>query len=448
MALKLLQYQIDGAAILAAKARYGLHDEPGVGKTATTIATLDRLNMKRGIIVCPGILRDNWRAEFVKFSTVERRVCKGTTIHDFVAWMRGRFDVLITSYEMASKWASRIAEMGEILDFLVIDEAHYLKNTNSKRSTAIIGPDSDGINGIAMWCVKVYHVTGTPITGDVLDLYSFLKLMQVINIGKHEFIKRYFHVRIGVNGNKHKIKTEKLAELQQLIDSCSLRRYKKDVGIHLPPVFITSIELDGDTSHIRNLLAQHPGLDKAIINAIKQGGLSFLDSQHIATLRRLVGEAKAVPFVDILLDELAAGLDKVVVMGLHKDALNYIHARVSNRGYGSVIVNGNTSETARQDAIKSFQQDPLCRVFVGNIQTAGVGLTLTAACELIMFESDWLPSGNAQAIMRVDRIGQTRNVRARFITLANSIDVMVNTVVAEKTAEIVRVQGRALLATP
>jgi SNF2 family DNA or RNA helicase len=75
-------------------------------------------------------------------------------------------------------------------------------------------------------------------------------------------------------------------------------------------------------------------------------------------------------------------------------------------------------------------------VFVGNIRAAGTGLTLTAASDLILFESDWAPAANAQAIKRIHRIGQKNECRARFITLANSIDEMVTKTVVSKTAAI------------
>lgn len=70
-------------------------------------------------------------------------------------------------------------------------------------------------------------------------------------------------------------------------------------------------------------------------------------------------------------------------------------------------------------------------------------MTLTAAADVIMFESDWSPAGNAQALMRVHRIGQERSVRARFISLAGSIDEHVSNVVARKTAAIAQIQGAA-----
>ena len=105
-----------------------------------------------------------------------------------------------------------------------------------------------------------------------------------------------------------------------------------------------------------------------------------------------------------------------------------------------------TPEHERQEAVHRFMNDPSCQVFVGNIKVAGTGLTLTESCEIDMLESDWSPAGNAQAIKRVHRYGQTKEVHARFITLANSIDVAVNRIVATKTASIAEIEGHAMTA--
>jgi SWI/SNF-related matrix-associated actin-dependent regulator 1 of chromatin subfamily A len=109
---------------------------------------------------------------------------------------------------------------------------------------------------------------------------------------------------------------------------------------------------------------------------------------------------------------------------------------------------GATSENDRIEAVERFMNDPECMVFIGNIKVAGTGLTLTESSEIDMLESDWSPAGNAQAIKRVHRYGQRQDVSARFITLANTIDETVNTIVAEKTAAIAQIDGEQMAAAP
>ena len=113
-----------------------------------------------------------------------------------------------------------------------------------------------------------------------------------------------------------------------------------------------------------------------------------------------------------------------------------------------VVAYGAMNDRARNEAVDRFMNDPNCMVFVGNIKVAGVGLTLTASTEIDMLESDWTPAGNAQALKRVHRIGQTQRVEGRFITLSDSIDEVVNKVVSGKTAAIAEIEGHTMNAAP
>jgi len=123
-------------------------------------------------------------------------------------------------------------------------------------------------------------------------------------------------------------------------------------------------------------------------------------------------------------------------MGVHTRALMSLAEGLERAGVRAVMITGATSEAQRVAAVQEFQNDPACKVFIGNVRAAGTGLTLTAAAEIVMFESSWTPAENAQALMRVHRIGQTRTVRGRFISLANSIDEVVVETVARKTSSI------------
>lgn len=449
MTLPYFQYQNDGGHYLATKDRAGLHDEMGVGKTATVWNAVDRAGMERGVIVCPAFLRENWIGEYHKFVETPRRLIKGMNIHDFEAWKKGKFHILVTSYEQATKWGPRIRAMGEPLDFIAMDEAHFLKNGGAARTKAIQGLNLDGLDGMCEWAQHVWHVTGTPMANDPIDIYAFLRLCFATTLSKDAFAKRYFYVHKTAFGARMEPRPEMVPELQALIANNSIRRMKADVGIQLPPIFLTSVLVDGDTDQIRQLLREYPGIERAIMSAVEQGGLSFLDAQHVATLRRLIGEAKAIPYGYMLHEELTSGAtDKRVVYGIHIDALENLRDFLWKNNIYAVLVNGRTPEKERIAAVKAFQNDPRCQVFIGNIRAAGTGITLTAACEIDMLESDWSPAGNAQAIMRIHRIGQSRTVRGRFITLAKSFDEIVNRIVAQKTGAIAQIEGEAMHAAP
>lgn len=438
MPLELFPYQEVGAAFVAGRDRSGLFDSMGVGKSAQIIRALDLAGAERVLIICPAAVREVWVGELKKFGRRPLKALKGKDIHDLSAWLRGRVDVLILSYEMASKWARRIE--GELIDFVVLDEAHFLKNPTAQRTRALLGWDCDGKTGLCSWGAQVVFATGTPNPNDAADVWSLARFCGGTHLSRETFIARYYRSRQREYSSVNTPRPEKKDELRQVVKSFSIRRTKAEAGLQLPPIWLTTLSVDGDTHEIRTLLADYPGLEKSITDALEKGGLSFLDAQHIATLRRLVGEAKAPAFVELLAEELDAGTEKVVVFGIHRKALDLIEEGLAKHGVETCRLDGQSSEKQREDAVQRFQHGS-ARVFLGNIRAAGTGLTLTAAADVIMFESDWSPAGNAQALMRVHRIGQERTVRARFISLANSIDEVVSATVARKTAAIAVVDG-------
>lgn len=434
--LPLFPYQEEGAAYLSLKERAGLFDEMGVGKSAQAVRALDDVGATRIIVVCPAAVREVWVGEFKKFSRTRRRIIKGRNISDLGVWLKGRADVLLLSYEMAAKWAPKIE--GDLFDVLIFDEAHYLKNPTAARTRAMLGTHCDGLRGLARWAAHVWFLTGTPIPNDPVDIWPWMRFVGATTLGIGPFTSRYFKSAMGAFSARQTPRDDMVGELRQSVEQHSLRRTKAQAGLQLPPVWLTTQTVDGDTAEINALLKEWPGLSDSIIAALEMGGLSFLDAQHIATLRRLVGEAKAPAFVKLMEEELDHGLEKVVIMGVHKRALSLVAQGLER--FGVVMIDGSVKEADRIHAVQSFQNDPATRVFVGNVRAAGTGLTLTAAADIVMLESSWSPADNAQALMRVHRVGQEKQVRARFISLANSIDDVVTETVARKTAAIAKIQ--------
>ena len=443
---KLFEYQEQGAAFLAGKERAGLFDEPGVGKTAQAIAACDLINAKRVLVICPAAVREVWAGEWRKVSKIKRRITKAEKITDLNLWLRGKTDVLLVSYDRAARWAQHFDQ--HMAEVCIFDEAHYLKSPQAQRTRALLGLKCDGADGVGRWAAHTWFLTGTPAPNDPIDIWSMLRFTGATPLPLATFTNRFLNVRPTAYSPVTRPKPAMVAELREVIQSMSLRRTKADVALQIPPIWLTTQTIEGDTTEIRALLAQHPGLDQAIMDAVAKGGLSFLDAQHIATLRRLTGEAKAPAMAQLILEELNNGVDKIVVFGLHTRALDNLAHGLADGGIRCVRIDGSSSESERVESVRAFQSDSDCRVFLGNIRAAGTGITLTAAAEVIVFEPDWSPANNAQALMRVHRIGQDRNVRARFIALANSIDVQVITTLASKTAALAAIGFDGLTAPP
>jgi SWI/SNF-related matrix-associated actin-dependent regulator 1 of chromatin subfamily A len=319
MTLDLFPYQAQAADIMASRDRYGLHDEMGIGKTATTIGAINRILGRRGIIVCPAMLRENWVKEFKKFSTYDLRLCKGQNIHDFVAWSRDRFDVLITSYEQATKWATEFGKIGEVLDFVAFDEAHYMKNSAANRTRALLGEEADGKNCLVEWAEHAWHVTGTPMANDPLDIYTFLRFAKAFDMPQKDFVRTFYTAQQGTYGARHFVKPEMVSVLQKLIYNNAIRRTHSDVGMQLPPIWMKEVFIEGETREIIDLVKDHPGLEQSIVNAIESGNLAAIDVEYVAMLRRLIGKAKMIPYAHQLKWELDSGAAKRVVFGIHSE---------------------------------------------------------------------------------------------------------------------------------
>jgi hypothetical protein len=282
-----------------------------------------------------------------------------------------------------------------------------------------------------------------------LDIYTFLKLCRATTLSQDKFTKKYFYSDLSMYGSRQTVKEQMAAELTSLINSHRVQRTLADVGFQLPAIRLDPIIVDGDTKPIMDLLRQYPTLNHAIVSAVRQGGISFLEAQHIMTLRRLLGEAKAAPYAHMLLDDLRiTGNEKHVVMGIHVDALAFIYNFLRKHNIRCVLVNGTVSDRQADRAIREFQDDPTCTVFLGNIKSAGLGSDLFASSRLDMLESDWTPAGNAQAVKRIHRIGQMRPCFVRFVTLANTFDEKVNDLIIQKTRSIADIEGIAMLSHP
>lgn len=430
-----LAFQDEGTAFLASKERAGLYDEMRLGKCKQSIKALDKVGAIRGVVVAPAGVHDagTWFGEFKRWASLPRKVIKGRDIQDLNLWLRHKADVLLLSYEMATRWAPRMG--GDIFDFIIFDEAEALTNNGAQRTIELIGHNCDGCHGLARWAAYCWFLTGTPTRKDASDIWSMARYCRGTSLSKKIFKDRYFRKYQGAYSAKYELRPEMAGELRQVIRSFSLRRTQKGVGIQFPPIWLTTTEIDGDSDDIRALLKQHPGLEKAIIEAVDKGGMRFLDAPHIATLRRLVGEAKAPAFARLLIEEVRDGLEKSVVFGIHTRAIDIIEQSLKQAGIGVVRFDGSTSKSQRAKAIQSFRDDPEITVFIGQLKAVGAGNDMTVAADITVFESDWTPTGNAQGIMRVQGYAQKQHIHARFISLRNSIDQQISEIVARRTKD-------------
>jgi SNF2 family DNA or RNA helicase len=415
----LFDYQKVGADFLCNNPAAFLADEQGLGKTLQVIAACDTLGITKVVVICPAIAKINWRREFERWGTVEREVKVFS------------YDKITQSKEVRNE----IAKFEP--DVLVLDEAHYLKNRTAKRTKFIYGQYCRG-DGLVRFADRVWLLSGTPLPSNVSDLWTHLKAIWRYPLNFTDFTLYFcktWNGKFGLQilGNK----SERMAEFKTVLKSMMLRRKSEVVLKDLPPIWWqdTSIEVANwsDTKHIED------PREKEAVNAILANALTNEDlsekidgiAPHIASLRRLTGVAKAAPIATQIAGELADdAYDKIVIFAYHTDAIQTLYDKLKD--YGPVVVAGGMPTAERQASIDTFQSDPKCRVFIGQITACSTAITLTAASQVAFVEMDWLNSTNAQAAKRCHRIGQLKPVIVRVFSLVNSVDEHVNKILARK----------------
>jgi SWI/SNF-related matrix-associated actin-dependent regulator 1 of chromatin subfamily A len=154
--------------------------------------------------------------------------------------------------------------------------------------------------------------------------------------------------------------------------------------------------------------------------AKKSGGLQGGEGlNQLAKLRKNLADLKVDAAVQHIKDVLQS-VDKVLVFCHHRSVAGQLNCRLSR--HQPAMINGDTPPKVRHEAVRRFQDQKGCRVFIGNLQAAGVGLTLTAASAVIFVESDWSPSQNLQCEDRAHRIGQKDTVLVHYLVLPGTLE--------------------------
>lgn len=445
-------YQHTGADWLAGMRFALLADEMGLGKTNQAIRGLDRILAKRALVVCPSVARINWLREFEMWS-LSKLDC-----HIMVGLMDPipATGNVICSFDFATENAERLR--GFDWDVLVIDEAHFLKSHDAKRAKAIMGA-----HGIIRKSKRCWLLTGTPAPNHPGELWIMLYTFGVTKLSYGAFIDRYCVVVPTTYGPKVKAaKSDRIPELRQLLSQIMLRRLKKDVMKELPPITFGHRNVEAGLVDIEILpsftqyflptdrraelnqeLKRQEELLGNVINNMKSGQDNQLSaiaaiSDSVSTLRRYIGLQKCEAAIEIIAKELEANAyKKIVIFAIHRDVIETV--RVGLRKFGAVVLYGGTDPAKRQRNIDRFQNNPKCRVFIGNIHAAGTAITLTSASNVTFIEQDWVPGNNAQAIMRCHRIGQTEPVFVRFLVLDGTLDAKIGYVVKRKTEQLTEI---------
>jgi SWI/SNF-related matrix-associated actin-dependent regulator of chromatin subfamily A-like protein 1 len=418
-------HQETGIKFLLSRDGCILADDMGLGKTfMATVAALES-GAKKILIVCPSSLKINWEREINCFDP-------NTSIISSSNWNPNKFTII--NYEILKNFHTpkdkRTKEdeaanlvMNQLKDYgfdlVIVDEAHNLKNHKSVRGKIMTELAVDyGID-------KVWLLTGTPVANRPMDFYNLLKLIKspIVNNFRHYALRycdgKTFWKRLK-NGKKRQIwltdGASNLDELSQKTRNIILRRKKEDV-LDMPEKTISTIyhELTaGETLDYENLWEEYL-LER---KAKKKRGAVERDLVELGLLRQFIAKQTIKKTIEMVDNAIEQG-EKVIIFTNYNDEQDELFEYYRKIG---VRHNGSMNGTAKQMSVDNFQNDPNVKVFIGNIKSAGVGITLTAASTVVFNSIDWVPGNVLQAIDRAYRIGQVNNVSVYFNIFKDTID--------------------------
>lgn len=421
---QLFPYQQTGAEWLSTRRRALLGDQMGLGKSVQAVEAASIAGARKMAVVCPAIARVNWRRE------VDR-------------WALYGMDLKVESYDMLARYKELRDEWARWRpDVLVIDEGHYLKSPDSRRTKSIYGPYCRG-DGLVRCAGAAWVLSGTLTPNNAAELFPHLRASfpeALPGTGSYaDFLNRYTHWEPTPHGPKV-IHNKNLPELRAALQPHLLRRRTEDVLPDLPRVLLGEVGVENKAA-LAELRALESTVEvQELIYRLDEGADVPEADPHIAAFRRVCGVAKAKPLADMVADELGSGqYDKIVLFAHHRAVIETLMQVL--QPFRPVRVWGGDGEAARQKAIDDFQARPECRVFVGQITACATAITLTAASQCLFVEQSWVPSDNEQAIYRLRRIGQKRQILCRIGYLDKSIDEAINRSLARKVRGLLELYG-------
>lgn len=435
--MNLFPFQREGSIWLADRDRALLGDEMGLGKTVQAIRAAEDLGAQSILVVCKAIGREMWRAEFGRWHSDPLFYNSAEILYAGRKWRQTPGQLQIINYDVVHRADVLARLLKRRWDLIIFDEMHSLKaGEQSRRGQAALDPT----RGLWTRADVVWGLSGTPAPNHPGELFPWLRALHpelVKGFDQEGFIRRYCFYKDSPYGTRV-TGVRDLPGLRKLLDGVLLRRMRRDVLPEMPPLLVDQLVLshkealpafireteDSDEARKVKSLLQALGPDADVEDLMAEAEM------HSAELRRMYGLAKVPLLAEQVKDELEGGQDKIVVFGWHRDVLIQLQQKLAE--YSPVMVIGGTSQQDMADAVAKFQSDPRCRVFLGNILSAGTTITLTAANRLIFGEYSWTPSDNEQAMLRILRIGQGRPCRVSYVSLAGSLDTAITSVFTRK----------------
>ena len=394
--------------------------------TSTIIASLET-GAKKILIICPATLKINWQREYQLYSNKSSYVCEGKNYSEDA-------DIVIMNYDIIKNFHDAKDHNNSMMfkskfDLVIIDEAHYIQNVQAQRTKLI--------NDLVKNIERLWLLTGTPMTSRPINYFNLLSLVDS-PVAKNwmAYVIRYcagYQFRVGPRKVWNVMGASNLEELRDRTGATILRRLKEDV-LDLPEKIITPVYLRLRSKNYEELMGEYYNWYEKNPEESKNLSIQF---SKLVQVRQLIADEKTQHTIELAENIIEQG-KKVIIFCNFTNSLETIY---NHFGKAAVRLDGSTSKALRQEAVDKFQADEKVKVFVGNIKSAGTGITLTAAEAVIMNDLSFLPSDHSQAEDRAYRYGQKNNVLVYYPLFENTLEGVIYDIVNNKKRIIATVMG-------
>jgi hypothetical protein len=433
---ELRPYQVAGFHFLAylSANHFGgiLADDMGLGKTLQTLTWISWLRGQpdfKGrpvLVVCPKSVVQNWILETERFTPDLRAATwRGGDLIS-LRKLLAKNEIVVVNYAQLRLSSAALSAL--TWHAIVLDEAQYIKNPASQ--TAVSACALQGAYRLAL--------SGTPIENRLLDLWSIMQFAMPGLLGLRTQFQRQYDSRTDPMARRR---------LSTRVRPFVLRRNKSEVAKDLPARIEEDlvVEMEGTQALLysaelkrarQSLLKINSGkeLDKERFNVLT----SLLRLRQICCHPGLVSEehgyadsAKLEALTDLLEPLMEEG-HKVLVFSQFVEMLERVERELDARGWDSFVLTGETED--RGELVADFQKHEGSAVFLISLRAGGMGLNLTAASYVVLFDPWWNPAVENQAIDRTHRIGQTQQVIAYRLVAKDSIEQKIRQLQRAKSA--------------
>lgn len=445
-------YQLEGLCWMVSTFKNGVNailaDEMGLGKTLQTISLLTHLKFEMNmcgpfLIIVPLSVLTSWANEFKKWSPklvvikmhssskLERDRLKKEVLSDF-----SKFDVVLTTYEMAISSNMRYVVSNKIFwRYVVIDEGHKIKNHETDLAQVV-----RTIN-----CQGRLLLTGTPLQNNLHELWALLNYLYPNIFVSSEPFDQCFNLA------KQMVDQDMLAKAHYLLRPFVLRRTKSEVAQRLPPkaeievkVGLSPMQLDWykkllqrDAKLLERVQASlDAGGDEGSVNDFKRlqslmmqlrkccnHPFLFAANAHAAAQHDLVQASGKLSLLDRLLQKLREKGHRVVIFSQFTSMLDILQEFCNSRGYKYSRLDGSTNRVQRAIDIMEYNKpNSTMFIYLMSTRAGGLGINLYTADTVVLYDSDWNPQVDLQAMDRVHRIGQKKPVHVYRLVTKDTVE--------------------------